>query len=401
MPGTESSSAKLDDPVLGAGMAELATEGFDPNAPTDSSTQDEAADATGANPDARPQGASDPATDGDVGPTANATQPAATAAQDSSTTDDPLAGAEPVTITVDGQTRTLDGFYRIPGDGIVIDEDRVPAFQLMASRAEGLERQNRELYQRTQEYDRLAQWTTKAPDGTEKTLTGREAIEARDVELARVKAWSQVVESALMNPEVFASLIAVDANGNVMPARDSLRTLAIQAELAARDASDAARSTFTQRYQSVTQEQQRATQQEQAPQQLWQTAEQAWGKDFPQLTGEDKTFLSSQVRQYMRAANTQEVQSGQFKPGELVLDPAFYAVMQDRANLRAQLAATATANTQANKFNAGQQAGRKSAPKPGQSPASTQQTPAAAPAKRSKQDAWDAPFQQAMQELTI
>lgn len=390
--GTTDASSTNQGATLDATIADAIA---DVNSGTleDGSVQDEAQNATGANPDVLNETRSDPVNDADAGQT---TQPVVQAPL---IDDDPLAGSEPVTITVDGQSRTIEGFYRIPGQGIIIDEEKVPAFQLMASRAEGLERQNRELYQRTQEYERLSEWKTKGPDGTDTTLTGRQALEARDVELAKTKAWSQVLEESLINPALFASLVTVNEQGQIIPNVEQLRYLATRAQLASRDAADVARSRFSTTYQATTQAQHQAQLQEQAPTLLWQTADQVWGKEFPQLTPDDKTFLSSQVLRYMRPATPAEVQAGQFKPGESVLDPSFYTVMQDRAALRAQMSATTTATISATKFNQGQQNGRKPAPVRPVTP--TPVTPTSTtPAKRG-QEVWDDVLQNALREVTV
>lgn len=398
MAGTTDTSGTNPDALLDATIAEAIADVSQSDSLDDGSTQDEAQDATGTNPAELNAAPSSPATDGDTGPTAQS----AVAAHDTPVDDDPLAGSEPVTITVDGETRTVEGFTRIPGQGIIIDEEKVPVFHLMASRAESLDRQNRDLYQRTQEYERLSEWKTKGPDGNERTLTGRDGLEARDVELAKTKAWSQVIEESLMNPALFASLVTVNEQGQIVPNVEQLRYLATRAQLASRDAADEARSRFSSTYQATTHAQQQAQLSEQAPTLLWQTAEQVWGKEFPQLTAEDKTFLSSQVQRYMRPASPAEVQSGQFKSGESVLDPSFYAVMQDRGALRAQMTATATATTTANKFNQGQQQGRKpNGQRPPVPPSSASSThPSTTPIKRG-QEVWDDVLQDAMREVSV
>jgi hypothetical protein len=389
---TDTTSQSRFDAVLHTALAEDDTP---PDSPDNDSTLDEGQDATGLTPDALNAPPSDPATDG----AAEQTPSPDGALTPSLADDDPLSDSEPVTVTVDGQTKTLDGFTRVPGGGIIIDEEKVPAFQLMASRAEGLERQNRELYHRTQEYERLSQWKTTKPDGTESTLTGREALEAREIELARTKAWSSVIEHALMTPETFASLVTVNAQGQIVPNIEQLRYLATRAQLASRDAMDEARSRFSSTFQATTQAQQQAQVQQQAPHVLWSQAEQVWGKEFPQLTPDDKQFLSLQVPRYIRPATPQEVQSGQFQANEPVLDPSFYTVMQDRATLRGQMVKTATATDKATKFNQGQQQGRgPNGSRPPVVPPSSSTSPKTPPVHKGRQEKWDEVFLSAVNE---
>lgn len=392
---TDTSNATHDDPVLAAALSEMEQDSAGAvSAEAVDSTQDEPQGDAGPNPaDDIPAPVSDPATPGDAGQTAPADAP-------SSSDEDPFAGSEPFAFRVDGETRTMDGVFRVPGEGIYVPEEKVPAFQLMASRAEGLERQNRELYHRTQEYDRLSQWKATGPDGTERTLTGRDALEAREVEIAQLRARVQVAEAALLNPETFASLVSVNAQGQVIPNTQQLRMLATEQQLAIRDAADQARAKFTSSYQSHTQATQQAQQSAEAPRMLWQQADQVWGHEFPQLTAQDKTFLAGQVARYIRSANPDEVQAGQFRPGELVLDPSFYTVMQDRAALRGHVTTVANTQTKAQQFNQAQQQGRKG---PAVRPATSSPapSPSAVTSKKSRGEVWDEVLTQGLRDLSV
>lgn len=405
---TDGATSPAADPALSDTIAAILAEQTGAEGavePADDATPQDDAPAEQAAP------ASDPGDAGTPGTTAPTTsEPAATtaatgspAAPASDTTPppsepDPLDGAEPFTYAVDGQTRQMEGVYRIPGEGLIVPEERVPQFQLLASRAESLERQNRDLYQRTQDLDRLTQWKTAGPDGTEQTLSGREALEAQRVSLARATAALDTV--ARVFAQAPTSFLTTDPQGNIVWSREAVQHLLTASQLAEETAEKSVRQSF----------QALATQAaapsappapnlaDVAPALVQQviTQQQATG-----LTPEDRAFLAEQLAHYVRPATAEDVrQNPALALGESVLDPRFHALVTRTATLRTESAQAARTTQQAARFNAGQQQGRA-----GQTPAApppptprTASQPPAAPQGRQAQ--WDAVLQTALAELS-
>lgn len=389
------SSDSSVDPLLQSALSDLESEGVNLSDPANETTQDELNTGdTGTNPDVSSK-APDPAETG----AAESETKAADAAQSDATpqSDDPLAGAQPFTYTVDGQPRTMEGVYRFPGEGLMIPEEQVPKWQLMASRAEGLERANRDQYQRLQDFEKLSEWTSKDQQGQEQTITGRAALEAREVTYAKTRAVAETLSAILEDPATIASLIGLDADGRVVKDEQAIQNLLVRAQLAAMTAEGQAKSRFATVAQEVTNAVQQAQQQEQLPATLWASAEQHWVKEFPSLTAQDKEFLAKQVPRYMRAATDAEVQSGSYQRGEMVLDGEFYHVIKFQADTRTSTVSTVKTADAAARFNAAQQQGRQGTQKPVTRPATPQKpTPSD---HRGKSAAWDDVLKSGLAEL--
>jgi hypothetical protein len=268
--------------------------------------------------------------------------------------------------------------------------------QLMASRSESLERQNRELYQRNQEFDRLSSWKIKAQDGTEQTLTGPGALEAQRVTLGQTAAALETISGVFKNSPL--GLIETDAAGNIVWSQDALRNLLTEAKLASITAEQSVRNTFrtTASQPAPTPEVDIA---QSAPVLVQNIAVQAGVKG---LTADDSKFLAEQLPLYVRSATAQDVaQNPALKIGEKVIDPQFSVLVSRQGTLRAETSAVAKTATDAARFNQGQERGRSGSQKSSSSQSQSQQSPPAAiaPEHKGKQAAWDDVFKSALSEI--
>lgn len=374
-----------DDPAASAPQAELprSSEGAgtsgSPAAPIASATGDDGQSARPSGTTASPSAV----------PAAPGSEP------------DPLAGAEPFTYAVDGQTRTMDGAFRIPGEGLYVPEDKVPQFQLIATQAATLDRQNRELYEQHQQTERLLEWKTRRQDGVnrdgspnyvEQTLTGRDAIEARHVLTARTMASYAVLDQAIRDPKIVEQLFEPrlsdpnDPNSRVVlglseQGADILRT---RIENAAMKAEQSARQ-YVGRV-SAPPPPPEASPADFAPSTVKAIIEEHKVTD---LTEKDKQFFESQFPRYVVRDAAGKITG---------YDPELVTVIKDRAALRAEQKQAASAAEAAGKFNGGMNRGRV-APRPPAPPVAPQKP--ATPEKVGKAAAWDNVLHDALQEINV
>lgn len=366
-------AADTFESVLQDGMASLATDGFNPDETVTDATQDAPRVSEEPQAPTAPVEPPPPATES-VAPDASA--PATEAS-------DPLAGAEPLTYTVDGQHRTLDGVYRIPNEGIIVPEEKVSDFQRILSRADSLERIHRE---QTQAFDKLTQWTTKGQDGKETTISGREAIEAVKIENARGKA--ALAELVTMFQGSPLDYLTQDEKGGIVWNTQALNHLSTRAELSERNAADQVRSQF-QGIQAELSKPPEIDVVQSAPTLVDHFATQLNVK----LAAEDKQFLASMVPRFVRPTTPEDIAANPALANEpRVIDASFGQLVQREAAKRAAQATTTAATT----FNAAQQNGRKAphAPAPKKPP-----TPQPPVARKSNSQVWDDIFEQGKAEL--
>lgn len=379
------------DTLLSSGIAET---GIDPSVPFESD------DPAASTPQSAGSGSSDGAgngspdapatvTAGDDGQRAtsdalpSARTPAPSTTDDPAGDPDPLATAKPFTFTVGDETRTVDGTYRIPGEGLVVPEDKVAHFELMASRAETLDRQNRDLYEQNQQWERLAAWPTKDAQGNAVTLSGREGYEAQRVLLSRSLAALQTIGEALSSDEAFAKLIGVTGEpGQEVVVRnpDALALLRERVDNAAYRAEQTVRAHLVRAAAPPPPPAPSAA--EYAKPTIAALIAQ---HTITNLTQADQDFLAAEFPRYVT-------------PDGKAVDPRFLDVMKDRASLRAEQIKASTAASTAGKFNGGMTAARG---KPAATrPAPTAQ-PTASPAKVGKAAQWDNVLQSALSEIQL
>lgn len=364
------------DALLNDGVAST---GVDPAVPFDAS--DDPASTT-------PQSASSGTSDGTDNGSPNAPADVTTGddgqakTPDPAADTDPLATAKPFTYTIDGQERVIEGTFRIPGEGLVIPEDRVQHFELMASRAETLDRQNRELYDSNQKWDRLTAWQTRDEQGNVVTQSGPPAYEAQRVLLGRTIAALKTITDAFATDEAFAELIGVTGEpGQEMVVRSpkAIALLKERMDNAAYRAEQTVRSSLSKAGVVPTPEP--AASDFAKP----TIAKLIADHQITGLTPADQEFLAAEFPRYV-------VQDGK------ALDPRFLEVMKDRAGLRAEQIKVTTAATTAGKFNGAMTSGRAPAKALRQAAPAPPATPAA---KVGKAAQWDNILQSALSEIQL
>lgn len=408
----DSSSAGLWESAFADGMAEIASHADSPND----------LDAGGADPAGDPPHAGDRSSDADTpqdapdlsrGDDGRATPPDAPAlaspapsdpAADPALSADPLAGAEPFTYDVDGRAMTVEGAYRLPGDGLYVPEDKVPHFQQLATQAARVERISREAQDQSATWDRLTRWQTYKPDGVNPdgsprmvasdVLTGQRGLEARQSAMARSAATLRVYQEALRDPQQFAQLVQVqqDAEGRffVVPDPQAMRTLQVMAENSAMKAESTALNHL--RANAAAPPPPAPTPESYA---RGTVAELIANHQIANLQPDDLRFLEIEFPRYVQREPN----------GSLAVNPRFLDVMKDRAQLRSAILKTATASAKADSFNGGMTKGRQQPAKPAARPASpvpapsrrgTVSAPSARP-ERSSNDAWSALIHEAQE----
>ncbi len=302
---------------------------------------------------------------------------------------DPYAGTEPFTYEVNGEKKTLEGVYRVPGEGLLVPEDRVQAVQQLFADRDQFDRTARDTQGRVQELERLATWHEQTPDGKTRTLQGRDGLVAMRVQGARMHAAFNTVAAVLRDPQKFASLIGgVDANNRIVLDQNAIEHLLTESDLAEMKAEQQIRSQMGAFLQQGQQQDALAQQQARGytPEQLQpviDAAAKAATFDASALTPKDKAFLAQQVSAYLI-------------PGTQTVNPAFVQVIKDRVELRAEASKAAQAAEAAGKHNAGMQRGRQPQRQPATAP--VRQPPNTEDAAPKKKADWDTPFATFMEE---
>lgn len=309
---------------------------------------------------------------------------------------DPLEGTEPFKYSVGNESKVLDGFYRVPGEGVMVPEDKVPQLEQLAVRAEMLDRASRESEQQNALYERLSEWTTTGPDGKEQTLKGVEAMVAHRVEHERQLAYRRVLDSYIENPNKLATLLVFNPEtGNYEHNPDAWEHAKTLVDLERQRAEISVRGQLAQRYQEPPKPQE-PDYKAAAPSVIQQMAQSA-NVDATVLTEQDRSFLSNQLARYIRPATAQDVRmNSSLQLNQPVVDLSFRDVVTDRIGLRKDALKRVEAAQDASKFNAGQDKGRQSGKTP------PPQRPATKPSTEPKPKAdWNAPLEEFLSEQGI
>lgn len=310
---------------------------------------------------------------------------------------DPLAGSEPFKFSLGSESKTLEGFHRFPGEGVLVPEDKIPLLEQLAIRAETLDRTSRDLQSEKDLYERLSEWKTVDHEGKEQTLSGVQGLVQSQLDFAKSAAYQAVAEQFFSDPAKLASLLAWDEGSQsfkfnpetfghaqtLLQLRQQEAQLAIRTHLSGR--LQAPRVESPPDYTAV------------APQVISGFA----GANASVLTDADKQFLSAQMPRYVRAATAEDTRlNPALKVGQPVVDDAFRGVVTDRIGLRqeakSQVTTASTTATLAQKFNQGQNKGI--------TPKGTPKAPPAKPtakAPNNQKPDWDAPFAKFMAEEGI
>lgn len=400
-------STSTDDQVLSSALAEMATEGFQADAPvgTDFATtetgQDEPAGHTPAGdaPPAREATASPPSP-GTPGQSPASPTDATAQPSPEPTDEEAFAQAAPLTFMVDGKPQTFDAIKVFPGEGALIREADLPRLQTELANATHYLAQSRELVRQLQDVERVSEWTQKGPDGRDTILTGAAAIQAQRLSHADTLAELTTLKQALSDPATLTALIAgVDENGYVVLNQRELANLGKDARILSTDLRTALASRFTSATVSPQAQQSAPDLSTQAPAVVNAYAAKLGVQG---LTPEDVSTLAALVPRYVRAATQADRQlDPSLKVGEPVVDISFEAQVKHLGKVRSdalasQTKAVATGET-AGKHNAAMNRARqpvKQVTKPVPTPATPEKKPG-------KAEAWDTVLQNALQEINV
>ena len=285
----------------------------------------------------------------------------------------------------------------LAGDGLYVPEAQIPHFQLLASTAETLERQNRELYDTQQTWERLATHTFRDTQGNEQTLTGRQGLEALRLESKSEHAALATLVNVIHDPARFMQLVdqvyVNDANQIVQAGDPSAvrivpvlngqawKEITRESALAVREAQYDTRQKFAQAAVPPPPPEPSAAD----PTVAMQLVKSAISINrVTGLTAADEQFLAGIAKRYERPATPQEQQQLGVKK---VLDESFHELVKDRGAVRAEAIKGAQTAAKADTFNQGMAAGvqRGKAPAPR---ASRPASPAVPAEKVGKQAVW-------------
>lgn len=252
---------------------------------------------------------------------------------------DPLANAKPFEYTVNGEAKSYDGIKVLSNpdgsiQGAIIPAESIKDVQYRLQRQEYLETQNKALYDRVQDFDRVA---FTAPDGKE--YAGLDAVQQLTTEHAKLMAAAQVMASVLESPEKLVPLALAAHAGD----QSEIQRLSREVALNAREAAFKAREQWTTRQQSARQEATQTQQRTEVTRQAITSAVQHWASQFPALTKDDLQRATAHFEKLstaiVRPATPDEATQAGVKPGELVIDhQVIHGWLADRAELRAQQA---------------------------------------------------------------
>ena len=325
---------------------------------------------------------------------------------------------EPFIYTVNGESRTLDGFHVVPNEGVYVPTEQVPRLQQLASRADASEAMLREMHGRTQDYDRYSQWNLVGPDGkVTETLSGPQGIEAMRVAYANAAAGFEALANRIKDPMALVSLLqtdgqgqfAVDQNGRLVINPREWSAMMNEIKLGQMTAEQRVRQHFQGMQRPGGSPAPMAAQAptesspalqlalEQAQTQVQQLA-QSWGVSG--LTAADVATAARVFPRYVRTATVQDVaQDPLLKVGQPVIENEFRDLLQSYAQIRQQTAGAGKVN----QFNAGQRAGtangrptpaRPAAPPPPATPPTTGR-------KQKVKPQWDAILERGMADPDV
>lgn len=381
-PGT----VEAGDPDWESTFSEL---GIDPDAPATSPESSDPVPVSQSSPGERPDAGAAPPAGDDRSRTTSATTDPST----SSPSEDPLAGTEPFSLDLNGEQKTFDGVYRVPGQGLLIPDETGGAFRKIAEEHAALDRSSRELQTRIGDYDRLSAWQTVNEKGEPQTVEGAAGIAAMRVENAQLRSVAQLLVDVLDAPDRLMQLgLVTDAAGNVVLSEAGKRALLADLKNVRYEAKEQAGNQLRQLLQPPQPSAVNGIDAQTAQLGVQSLIQQhQW-----QLAPADQAFLTQQYPRYVRPASANDVRlNPQLKVGQSVLDHEFVALAQRVAQ---KPAAQVQQQKQQAAFNGGQQKGRTPAKPSSPAPRAGSQPPAPSTTSRPQAD-WDGPFQRGLQSL--
>lgn len=388
---TSDGASTAGDPALEQALTEMESEGLL------GGEGDPGADASQSSGDASAASAAAPAPTGDdgsspTGTTAGAAPKAPDPSAASPAAADPLAGTEPFTYGAD--KKVLEGVYRVPGEGLLVPEDKASAIASLAERADVLDRVSREYSAQNATYERLSTWETTDASGKTVTLTGQQGLEAQRVEHARMSAAVEIVDGILADPSKLLSLLARDDQGRISIDPQAVETLQMRVQLAANTAEQTARSHFSKLSTGPAQPAGPQSYAASAPNLIKQAA----GAHDTALTADDRQFLTQQIDRYVRTVTEEDRRwNPNLKLGAPIVDESYGKLVERTAQQRAAATAQAKAAETAGKHNAGMDKGRQ----PPKAPIRPATPPPVKTDDRKPRADWETPLTGALAEMGI
>lgn len=267
---------------------------------------------------------------------------------------DPLAGSEPFKYGAEG--KVLDFAHRFPGEGLLIPEDKVGAFEALATERDQLNTILPQAYRQLSEFAALSRFEVPAQmsdDGRTvvtpaSVLEGRDGLIALHVDLAREKAAGQIILDVLENNP--ASLLSVDEQGNVRLDPAAIENLQWKMKATLGETEGRVRSQLGASVQkALTPAPQPVDYSASAPSIVDQAIRGA-NLDGKGLTKEDHDEFRLVLPRFVRPTEPRDGQ--RHRQGAVIVDETFGTMVVNRARLRAQTATQATTAEKAGRVNA-------------------------------------------------
>ncbi len=396
------SDRSSDDPVLSGALAEMTAEGnFNASQPlSDLGTGTNASQSAGDASAGTPAALSAPAGDDGSVQTGSPAAAAPTTLDPSAApaAADPLAGTEPFTYPVNGERKTLQGVYRVPGEGLMVPEEHVASIEALAERADVLDRVSREVTAQNATYERYSSWQTTDAEGKPTTLTGPQGFEAQRVAFARMEAAVTFADTLLSDPAKILSLIGKDEQGKFVLDPEAIENFQVRVQLAANTAEAQARAQFAKLGTAGSPQQPGASPPASYAASAPKVIEQAAGQGYASLSTEDRALLTKQIDRYIRPVTEEDRRwNPALKLGAPIVDAEYSTLVQHMVTQRQATKQIAKTSEAAGKHNAGMDKGRQ----PVKQPAKPAVPPPPAPPNDRKKPDWDTPFAEAMSEMGI
>lgn len=262
--------------------------------------------------------------------------------------DDDLPASQPFTYTVDGQSRTWADIDVIPGHGAIIPEAAIGQLQQRLAERDNLYERQQQQYQQVQDLERVTAWQRQGANGQPETVTGRQAEEAKRVDLARALVRADTLEQILSDPVQLASLLTLHNNQvthdplAIENLRNRVALVQMQAEQAARQHFN---TTLPAQNTQVSAQNQQIDWQQVGPLVVDQEAQVV---GVTGLTPDDKTFLATLAPRFVREATLQDAQANPtVQVGQRVIDGAFRELIKQQSQRSANAVTTSDAASKA------------------------------------------------------
>lgn len=314
----------------------------------------------------------DPSAPADPTPPAEPDTPSDPAAPVS--TDAAIPQYTPLDYTINGETRNADWALRVGDEGVVIPPQHISRLQDLIQRDEWQSSQNKELYQKTQQYEALTHTVG------ENEYRGVEAFRQLQAEKTMLDVSGAKLLSSLADPTFVTNLALAYQSNDPNEVQNVLAGVIQQVQFAGQKAQFEAIREFANKETQAAQ-QQVTTQTQEAE---FTGIVREFGRALPVLTPDDLKAMHDHFHQFrdriFRPATLQEAQQLGVRPGSIIKDPTImHNWATERAGLRQQYTAATSAAQKAATENAARQNARPA------TPARRSARPAApAPAKNGK-----------------